>query len=67
MAKKKDKKSLNIEEIKTKISDSRTELLNLRFKRKSGQLENTSQFKKIKKEIARFLTMRKMKEDKKDA
>ena len=66
MAKKKDKKSLNIEEIKTKISDSRTELLNLRFKRKSGQLENTSQFKKIKKEIARFLTMRKMKEDKKD-
>ena len=67
MAKKKDKKSLNIEEIKTKISDSRTELLNLRFKSKSGQLENTSQFKKIKKEIARFLTMRKMKEDKKDA
>ena len=67
MAKKKDKKSLNIEEIKTKISDSRTELLNLRFKRKSGQLENTSQFKMIKKELARFLTMKKMKEDKKDA
>jgi len=51
MAKKIEKK-----EGLTKVSDLRKELLNLRFKKKSGQLENNSQFKKIRKEIARALT-----------
>ena len=49
-------KKIDKKEIQTKISDLRKELLNLRFKKRSGQLENTSQFNKIRKDIARFLT-----------
>jgi len=30
--------------------------MNLRFKKTSGQLENTSQFRKIRREVARLLT-----------
>ena len=67
MAKEKNKKDFDIQEIKTKISNYRTELLNLRFKRKSGQLENTSQFKLVKKHIARFLTLKRIKERNKNA
>ena len=33
-------KKLDTKEVKTKIADSRKELLNLRFKKRSGQLEN---------------------------
>ena len=55
---KKTLKKINNKEIKTKISDLRKELLNLRFKKRSGQLENTSQFKKIRKEIAKYMTQK---------
>ena len=52
-------KKIDLKEISTKLSDSRKELLNLRFKKTSGQLENSSQFKKVKKNIARLLTREK--------
>ena len=48
--------NLDLKEISTKLSDSRKELLNLRFKKTSGQLENYSQMKKNKRNIARLLT-----------
>jgi len=35
-------KKIDLKEISTKLSDSRKELLNLRFKKTSGQLENSS-------------------------
>jgi len=53
---KKINKKIDLKEIRSKISDSRKELLNLRFKKISGQLENSSQFGKVKKEIAQLLT-----------
>ena len=53
---KKPSKSIDIKEITTKISNARKELMNLRFKKTSGQLENTSQFRKIRREVARLLT-----------
>lgn len=59
MAKKEIPTKLNLKELKTKVSDLRKELLNLRFKQKSGQLENSSEFKKAKKNIARLLTRKK--------
>ena len=55
MAKKKQNK-LNIKEINKEVSEYRKELLNLRFQKSSGQLQNTSQFKKIRKKIAQSLT-----------
>ena len=58
MAKKTDI-NLDLKEISTKLADSRKELLNLRFKKTSGQLENFSQIKKNKKDIARLLTKKK--------
>ena len=67
MVKKTVKKSVNLHEIKTQLSDARKELLNLRFKKISGQLENTSGFKKTKKNIARLLTLDKNLREKSDA
>tara|TARA_Y100000590_G_C15493022_1_gene928547 strand:+ start:711 stop:917 length:207 start_codon:yes stop_codon:yes gene_type:complete len=63
MADKKTKtKDISLQEIKSQLIDSRKELFNLRFKKVSGQLENTSQIKKIKKKIARLLTKNNKKE-----
>ena len=53
---KKNDINLDLKEISTKLSDSRKELLNLRFKKTNGQLENYSQMKKNKRNIARLLT-----------
>ena len=58
MAKKTDI-NFDLKEFSTKLSDSRKELLNLRFKKTSGQLESSSQIKKNKKNIARLLTKKK--------
>ena len=52
-------KKLDTKEVKTKIADSRKELLNLRFKKRSGQLDNSSEFKKIRRNIARLMTQEK--------
>tara|TARA_B100000530_G_C15733350_1_gene398691 strand:- start:390 stop:545 length:156 start_codon:yes stop_codon:yes gene_type:complete len=38
------------------INNLKKELFNLKIMKKSGQLTDTSQFKKIKKQIAAFLT-----------
>ena len=48
MAKKDTNKSIN---------DIKKELYNLRVQKKNGQLTDISQFKKLKKDIARKLTM----------
>ena len=52
----KSKKKLDKKEINTQISDLRKELLNLRFQKNNGQLQNTSQFKIVRKKISRLLT-----------
>lgn len=49
-------KNLSIEEKNTKILELKKELLNLRFQLATGNLENTSQIKTIKKDIARIKT-----------
>ena len=58
MAKKKNT-ILDIKTLQSQLSDRRKELLNLRFQKTSGQQENTSQFKKVKKKIASLLTQQK--------
>jgi large subunit ribosomal protein L29 len=61
-----DIRLMSIEEIQTKITDSRNDLMNLRFQVVSGQLTDTSKLKTAKKEIARYETImqEKMKERK---
>ena len=42
------------------INNLKKELFNLKIMKKSGQLTDTSQFKKIKKQIASYLTNERM-------
>ncbi len=39
-----------------RLSDAKQELFNLRFQIATGQLDNSSRLRDVKKEIARFLT-----------
>jgi large subunit ribosomal protein L29 len=48
---------LTTEEIKTKLADTRNELMNLRFQVVTGQLTDTSRLKFVRHEIALFETI----------
>ena len=63
------KRNINLDhkQIKSQLSDSRKTLLNLRFQKANGQLGNTSQLKKTKKNIARLLTQERKQVDLKNA
>jgi len=45
------------DELKAMILASKKELLNLRFQKATGELENTSRFRQVKKDIARLNTV----------
>ena len=53
---------LATEEIKTKLADSRNELMNLRFQVVTGQLTDTSRLKIVRRQIALFETILKERE-----
>lgn len=48
---------LSIEEIRTRISDARNEMMNLRFQVVTGQLTDTSRLKATRRNIARLETI----------
>ena len=50
-------RKLSLEEIRTKISDSRDELMKLRFQQVTGQLTDTSRLNILRKDIARMETI----------
>jgi large subunit ribosomal protein L29 len=50
-------RELNIEDLKSKLTESKKEYFNLRFQQATGQLEKTSELKRAKKDIARILTI----------
>jgi large subunit ribosomal protein L29 len=50
-------RALSIEELRTKLSDTREELMKLRFRVVSGQLSDTSRLPIIRKDIARIQTI----------
>ena len=52
----KEIRKLNIDELMKKLDDSRREHMDLRFKKASMQLSDSSQVKKIKKLISRLET-----------
>ena len=53
----KEFKKLNHSEINEKIDQLRKDLFNLRFKQATRQLNETHQFKIIKKQVAQLLTL----------
>ncbi len=50
-------RKLGIEEIRTKISDARDELMKLRFQQVTGQLTDTSRLNILRKDVARMETI----------
>lgn len=50
----KELKELTMEELQKKKKDLKEEIFNLRFQHSTGQLENTSRMKLVKKDIARI-------------
>lgn len=52
-----DLRELSNEELMQKVQEWKRKLLNLRFQLASGQLTNTAEIKKTKKDIARALTI----------
>jgi len=53
----KDLRELTKEELREKERESSQELFNLRFQKATGQLGNTAQIPKTKKELARIKTV----------
>lgn len=53
----KEVRELSDAELETKLSDARTELFNLRFQQATRQLQNTSRFGQVRKDIARIETI----------
>lgn len=52
-----DIKSKTPDELNAMLAERKKEMLNLRFRKAAGELENTSRFKQVRKEIARILTL----------
>jgi large subunit ribosomal protein L29 len=50
-------RNMDTTDIKTRIEDLKKELFDLRFQAAVGQLEDTAQLSKIKKDIARMYTI----------
>ena len=56
MAKEKQIKEMNIEELEAKLVDSKQSLFNFRFQKSLQQLEHPEKIKYVKREIARIKT-----------
>jgi large subunit ribosomal protein L29 len=50
-------RNLATEELRTKLADTRQELMNLRFQQVMGQLTDTSRLKHVRRDVARLETI----------
>jgi large subunit ribosomal protein L29 len=53
----KDMQLLSAQEMAKKLDEARNELMNLRFQVVTGQLTDTSRFKQVRRDIARYETL----------
>lgn len=53
----KEIRNLSAEQIKAKVSDTREELMKLRFQQVTGQLTDTSRLRTLRRDIARMETI----------
>ncbi|MDD7363818.1 MAG: 50S ribosomal protein L29 [Peptoniphilus sp.] len=58
----KDIRNLSSEELNNKVSELKNELFNLRFQLATGQLDNPSTIKSVKRDIARVKTIQRERE-----
>ena len=57
MVKTKDLRTMTVDELNDKLVQNKKEQFNLRIQQSTGQLSNTSQFRKVRKEIAQINTL----------
>jgi large subunit ribosomal protein L29 len=57
MAEAQDLRTKSIDELKEQLVGLRKEAFNLRFQKASGQLENTAQVRRVRRDIARIKTI----------
>ena len=57
MAKKVDFRALSVEELRSRLNNSRQELMNFRFQQSSGELTDFNRMSITRREIARLLTL----------
>jgi large subunit ribosomal protein L29 len=60
----KEIRDLSFDEITAKVRATREELLQLRLRKQTGQVEKTSQLRTLRKDIARLLTIQNEKKSK---
>lgn len=58
----KEIRELSLEELKSKLTDLKSELFNLRFQHATNQLDNPMKIVEVKKSIAKVMTVIKEKE-----
>lgn len=57
MAKIKDLRSLTVDELESKLLELKKEQFNLRVQQSTGQLQNTANVRKVRREIAKINTL----------
>ena len=57
MVKIKDLRAMTIDELETKLLECKKEQANLRIQQSTGQLQNTSNMKKVRREVAQINTL----------
>ena len=57
MVKTKDLRAMTIDELETKLVQNKKEQFNLRVQQSTGQLSNTAQGRKVRREIAQINTL----------
>ena len=57
MVKTKDLRAMTVDELETKLTENKKEQFNLRVQQATGQLQNTSNLKKVRREVARINTL----------
>lgn len=50
----KEMRLISVEELKTKLANTRQEYMNLRFQMVTGQLTDTSRLRQVRRQIAQF-------------
>ena len=57
MVKIKDLRTMTIDELESKLTECKKEQINLRIQQSTGQLQNTSNMKKVRREVAQINTL----------
>ncbi|MEE6206821.1 MAG: 50S ribosomal protein L29 [Alphaproteobacteria bacterium] len=57
MVKTKDLRAMTIDELEAKLMADKKEQINLRIQQSTGQLQNTSNIKKVRREVAKINTL----------